>query len=350
MTSFVTNQINRTNRNLLLLSVALLAAFGVIAYFGARYISNLLQGPRPISAGELAAITDPSTIERYYVTVTGDDIINTGIVQVTTSERRGVRRETTDAGFYILKVGEHIVLLEQKNTEDESGNTTFSGTLEAIPDDEKREILNTLFLRFPELESRALPFKIDARPYATEAHYFLIAVVVAAGLLGAFNLARVILRMTNRNTHPLMQRLAALGDAPALAAEIDAQLPANARGKLVLSSHWLARLSLFGADLTRMQDLTWVHAVRKQRKAGNVVTRETGALVYYDRAGKRTTVDFEKDLNAVTTLSAELRDHAPWAVHGHSPEIEAKWQKERDSFIHWIDQRRTEAQRMGTAA
>ncbi len=34
MTSFVTTQINRTNRNLLLVSVALLAAFGVIAYFG----------------------------------------------------------------------------------------------------------------------------------------------------------------------------------------------------------------------------------------------------------------------------------------------------------------------------
>ena len=99
-----------------------------------------------------------------------------------------------------------------------------------------------------------------------------------------------------------------------------------------------------------MQDLTWVHAVHKQRKAGNVVTRATAELVYYDRTGKRTVVNFEKDLNTVATLSAELRDRAPWAVHGHSDEIEAKWQKERDSFIHWIDQRRTEAQRMGTAA
>jgi hypothetical protein len=347
MPSFIHTQINRTNRNLLLVSLVLFGIFAVVVFFSARYLRNLAAGPRPISVSELAAIKDPSTIDRYYVTVTAEDVLNTGIELVTTSRRRGVESKSTDAGFYLIKVGDNVLLLEQADAEDTSGKLTFNGTLEQIPADEQRDILNYLFLRTPELKERTLPFKLDARPYASGGHYVLMAFTAIAGVLGLTGSVLALLRMTDPSRHPLMKRLATLGDAPALAQDADNSLTGAPKGPLVVSERWLVHPTFFDAEITRIQDLTWVHATRKQKKSGNVVISETGSVILHDRGGERIEVDYGKNLGAVAQLTDDLNRRAPWAVHGHSPELEEKWEKERESFIQWIDQRRAEHQRVG---
>jgi hypothetical protein len=56
---FVSRQIRRTNRNLLILGAALLGTIGTIVGFMWRDVYNYVFGPFPIQASELAAIWNP---------------------------------------------------------------------------------------------------------------------------------------------------------------------------------------------------------------------------------------------------------------------------------------------------
>ena len=73
--NFITRQIRRTNRNLLITGVIFLA--GVAALGGAyrRYLYNFAFGPFSIPASELTSISNPDDPRKYFLRVQGDKVL-----------------------------------------------------------------------------------------------------------------------------------------------------------------------------------------------------------------------------------------------------------------------------------
>jgi len=63
---FVSREIRRTNRNLLIPGTALLTIVATVVSFTWREVYNYVFGPFPIQASELATIWNPDQPKRYY--------------------------------------------------------------------------------------------------------------------------------------------------------------------------------------------------------------------------------------------------------------------------------------------
>ena len=73
-TSFVHAMIRRSNRNLLILGIVGAALLSSLAARNQRYLYNFVAGPQAIDRQTLLTTDDPATLQRYWVTVTGDEI------------------------------------------------------------------------------------------------------------------------------------------------------------------------------------------------------------------------------------------------------------------------------------
>jgi hypothetical protein len=77
--TFLDRQIQRTNRNLLLVSLILIVAVVGYAAIERRYLYNFFAGPFQVSGPQLVTIQQPGSQLRYFVTVKGDDSSDTGL-------------------------------------------------------------------------------------------------------------------------------------------------------------------------------------------------------------------------------------------------------------------------------
>ncbi len=344
MNNFIERQIARTNRNFLLTTLLLLAIFGGALFLSFRYISNLFQGPVTVSQGFLLGLADPESVARYYVNVTADEVIPTGVVHITTRTRNGVKQsETTDAAYYALRMGDKLLVAKRDELDDNGEHKTLTGSLETLSSDEHKEIIENIESENPDMKGVFLPYKLDATPFANWGNYFGLTVLALLGALGIFNLVRWILRTSNERNHPIMKQLAKLGDVHQMVTDVNASMPADAKGKMITSPRWVAGLTEFGVNLNRTEDVVWAHVTRTQHKTYGVNTGKSFAITVYDRFGKSSQVNFGRKEDAATEFMTQLRTTVPWAILGHSDEIAKMWNKERAKLISLVDQRRKEA-------
>src|SRR5215208_1342028 len=108
-TSFIRPIIRRSNRNLLLLCGAIALLLIGLAAFNARYLYNFFAGPLRIDRQMLLATTDPAALQRYWVTVEGDDVADTGFTQVRHNSKTG--SESTTAAYMALLLDQRVLLV-----------------------------------------------------------------------------------------------------------------------------------------------------------------------------------------------------------------------------------------------
>lgn len=344
MKTFLACQILRTNRNFLLANLLLLAVLGGVLFFSYRYISNLIQGPVNVSQDYLLGLADPDSVSRYHVTVTADEVIPTGVVHVTTRTRNGIKQsETTDAAYYVLRLGDKLLVTKRAELDDNGEHKTLTGSLETLTSDETKEIIDDFARQQPDVKERFLPYKLDATPFAHGGNYAMLSALLLAGALGLFNIVRWILRISNERNHPIMQQLAKLGDLNQMVADVNASIPADAKDKMITSARWIAGLTEFGVDLKRTQDVVWAHVTRTQHKTYGVNTGKTFAITVYDRFGKSSQVSFGRKEDKASEFMTQLKTAVPWAIVGHNDEVAKLWGKDRTQLINLVDQRRRQA-------
>ena len=343
MDGFIEKQINRVNRNFLLWNLILLALVGILTVANLRFFTNVLSGPTKVTKATLLSVSDPNSISNYYVTVTADDLKDTGVVHTTTTTRNGVKESEKTDGYYYAAFLDDKYLLVERETRDES--TTLVGSLDTMVSDEKIKIIEDIEKDNPSLKGQFLPYKLNAKPFATTGSYFWMGVLAVLGLLGLFNIVRWVLRNSNKAAHPIMKQLAKFGDAQQAAQQINAQIPADSKGPLVTSPNWIATITALGAKLQRTDDLIWAHIIRTQHKTYGVTTSKTSALRIYDRNGKMQTVNFGTKAGKAEEFQDLLKANAPWVLVGYSDEIEKTWKKNRAEIIAAVDARRAAANR-----
>jgi hypothetical protein len=345
-TGFVHNTIRRSNRNLLILSATCAVLLVGLAALNARYLYNFFAGPLSIDRRTLLATDDPGALQRYWVTITGDDLADTGFQRVSRNTRTGDERVT--ASYMALLLDRRVLLVK---AQDDQSVTTFTGSLEPLPSDVASQIIAAAEREAPALRGAFLPYMLNTDSFRSGGFVALGLGIPLFGLC-LFGLARAIRRGNNPSAHPIMRALARFGSPEEVATQLDAELLAQhwQAGGLHLTPNWLVQASGSRLAATRIEDVVWAYKQVTQRRVNGVPAGKNYAAQIWDRHGVRITVT-GGEVAVNQALEAACR-RAPWLLAGFSPDLEKTWKSNRAAMIAAVDQRRRQvaAQMLGIAA
>lgn len=331
-TSVVNGTINRSNRNLLIIALVALLALVVFAALTFRYYANFFAGPSAISQADLLGAQDADDLFQYYVTVEGDDVADTGFTLETT--RNGV--VTSTKNYLGLLVGDKVLLIE---TAKMAIGTAFTGSLIDIPGDVQREVVDVLVKDEPDLKGIFLPMMLRDDDFNFSG-YLGIALTIGLAALAGWNLFRGLTRMSDPSRHPIMRALSRFGDPRMVVGDLDAQLAVDHPkvGNVHITPNWMVHTQKSDLNATRFDDIVWIYKQVTQHRTNGIPTGKTFTAQIYDRHGAQIVVQGKEDL-INQTLNAILQ-RAPWAIAGHSSELEKAWKSNRAALVAAADHRR----------
>src|SRR5262245_42499117 len=111
--SFVLAIIRRSNRNLLLRCVAGIVLVVGLAALNTRYFYNFFAGPFPVDREALLAATDAGALRQYFVKISGDDVVDTGVQEVSRNTKTG--SETVTAAFMALVLDDRFLIVKAQD-------------------------------------------------------------------------------------------------------------------------------------------------------------------------------------------------------------------------------------------
>lgn len=308
----------------------------VFAGANTRYIHNFVSGPFALSPADLAQIADPEAAPRYFAQVSGTQVYDTGVQQITVRSRHGkeVSREVS-AGYYALEVGQKLLIVKSASGQP----TQVEGELAAIPADLDRQIFST-----PDMEAvRAsfYPFYLDAESFRTPGYWGIGIGLVFLGLF-AVSLHEFWPRYRNPSVSPTAVRVAGWGDPIMLSAEIEREFRdsrAHRVGKWTLTDRYVIMSSFFGFDIFRLADLLWAYKKVLKKSTNFIPTGKDYSVVLICYGGQAEIPGSQKKVDA---LLQETAQRAPWAFFGYSQELETAFTKHQRDFCLAVEARRQE--------
>ncbi len=343
MQLFVDRQVERTNRNVLWTGVLVLALLGGLAVATRGYFDNYLRGPFPATLPEVAQAGREAPA-RSFVRLEGE-LLETGREEITVKKDKYSNRETSrrvSAVYLALHDGERTLIVKAPVG---TGGAAVSGWLRK-PEGVDREVIAAVIRDEPEIAPTMLPLVLDATTSRANGAFGLAAGAVLL-LLALAQLQRWSARRARPATHPIWKRLAQLGEARSLAAQIDMETRANDLqkfpGRATLTRSWLLRERVYGFDLVPVDRLVWIHKKVTAQKQYFVTVGKTYEAVVCDRDGGQ--LSFRGKVAAVDRLLASLAERVPWVLAGWTEELERAWVMQRSQVIAAVDARREELRR-----
>jgi len=336
MDTWVHQQVRAMCRRRTVAWCVVLVAAVVFAVAQSRYISNFVKGPFEVGPPELDAITDVSTTPRYFVSVTGSKVIDTGIQQITTRKHAGVETSrSVSAAYYALVVGDRFLIVKRAA----GMPTTVQGELAAMPAELDRHLFST-----PQMQSirgRFYPYYLDDSSFRVPGYIGIAVALILAVLLVKFALPAW-RYSRDVSSHPIVKRVAAWGDPIAIAVEARREAEAPPRykgGGWRVTEKYLIRRAPFAFDLLRLSDLLWVYKKVTKHSVNFIPTGKTyaGMLVCYGGVAEVTGKD--KNVEALLTYAAE---RAPWAIVGYSDDLSKLFKKQTQDFCAAVEKRKRE--------
>jgi sulfur carrier protein ThiS len=336
---FIGKEIQRTNRNLLLLNAGLLSVPVAIGILGWTYWGEFFGGAKLVASQDLIAA--PDKYMGRYIKVVGSGSTELGIQEVTEkTEFVVVKSKDVSAKLITIDLGKvsnrhHSLLVKLKN--DTPLTNTAIGTLESIPLYTVNEEVKSAIA-----ENSTLPAMLDSSSDFRTLGYVGLVIGLLSGLVGGFELYSWQERRRDLTLHPLVKRLSKYGLAELVAESIDRELntsnPISYR-KTKIADTWLLKQGTYGLELAKLVDIVWIHLqVTSHRLNGIIPIGKSYAAICYDRDG--TKIEMPGKKTQVAELLQQLELRVPWAIVGHSDEIQQAWEKERADFIAIVDENR----------
>jgi DnaJ-like protein/uncharacterized protein DUF6709 len=319
--------------------VAWAVAGGVAAallLFELQYIPNFLFGPYPVDAVELAAIHDVSEAAHYFVRVTGSDVHETGVEQVTELRKRGIRvsRYTSEV-YYAVLVGDRYLICEAPPY---TTGKTFEGELENL----SSELETKLFAKASTqgLRNRFYPF------YLANTSFRLPGYVASAGLVllsVLFWLYGVPAWRTLKRPalHPAIRRASTEGDPSHLwlAAERESKTPRFKLGAWSVTDNFLIRSGYFAFDVRPLSTLVWAYKGVTQHTYNNVKSHKTYELrLFFGPALSK--LSLHGNESVVDAILEHLRSRVPSAVFGYSLDLDRELRRNPSALGNIVADRR----------
>jgi hypothetical protein len=335
---FVTNIIRRSNRNLLLWSLLGIIAVVVGVILGLNYLQNFIQGPYTVDKQEILNIKDLGSQKKTFITLKGDEMVDTGYYHYTQKEGSSV--QNIDAYYGALLLDDRYLLVKTGQKVNEKVST-YTGGLVAMSTKEQNEIIGDIEKENPQLKGIFLPYMLDTGDFRTPG-YIGLAVGAVVLLVSLFGLSRFASR-SNPQNHPIMKRLAKFGDVEQVASQIDMEMGGD--HPKVANTHftrnWLLQATGSSLSATRFNDVMWVYKKITQHRTNGIPTGKTYSALIWDRYGQCITINGKE--NVVNQVIEAALTRAPGAIGGYNTEIQNMWNKNRAQFIATVDGRARQA-------
>lgn len=322
-----------SRRRFIAWTVTLLAGVAFVVYCH-RYVANFLQGPYSLSAEELAQITDAQSAPRYFVSVDGEKMADTGIQEVTTTTNNG-REEGSyvSAHYYAMVVGDHYLIVKSAK----EPPLKVEGELARFSSD----LSNQLFTGDDgrALQAQCYPFYLQTEGFRS-AGYWGIAIGLVLLLLIAVFAPRAWIQLQNIDTHPVLRRVRKWGDPTGISMEVEREFNSMVRYKstgLFLTDRYAIRKSFFSFNVLRFEDLLWAYKKITKRSVNFIPTGKSYEAILHFYGGNQT---FSGSENLVGEVLGFAASKAPWAVVGYSKEVENLFQKQTSVFCAAVEERR----------
>ncbi len=335
---FIGKEIQRTNRNILMLNTLLLSVPVAIGVLGWTYWGEFFGGAKLVASQDLIAA--PDKYMGRYIKVVGSGSTELGIQEVTEkTEFVVVKSKDVSAKLITIDLGKvadrhHALLVKLKN--EDLATNSVTGTLQSIPYNLNEEVKSAI------AENSTLPAMLDSSSDFRMFGYVGLVIGLLSGLVGGFELHSWQERRRDLTLHPLVKRLSKYGLAELVAESIDRELNTSnpiVYRKTKITDTWLLQQGTYGLELAQMVDIVWIHLqVTSHRLNGIIPIGKSYAAICYDRDG--TKIEMPGKKTQVTELLQQLERRLPWAIVGHSDEIQQSWEKERDDFIAVVDENR----------
>ncbi len=342
--TIVWRQIQKFNNSLRwhnLIGLALLIAFGAFQY---RYLRNCFLGPQKIDSAQLLKITDPSQIDRDFVTYTSEKAFDTGFQKVSKSRSS----ETTTNKYAVAIVGGEKALLVEAQPSDDLKNPTFTGGLATISNDVQTKIVDPLLQEAPSMKARMLPMILETGDYRMWSYFFVPFLLGGIGICG-WNVYQAGVRTKDPRKHPVYKTLARYGEADLMATNLDRELRTHHNvedlqpNNTYITPNWLVHPQTYGLYALQLDRLMWVYKKVTSHSVNFIPTGKSYELLMHDNFGQEHTIKMSEQ--QVHDTIERINGHAPWAVVGFTDEIKGLWDKQRDEFYSLVEDRKKETQK-----
>jgi len=164
-------------------------------------------------------------------------------------------------------------------------------------------------------------------------------------VLGVRGVVLFIQRQSDPHKHPAFKKLERYGNVEMVIGSIEQELtladePIGKR--LYITPTWVVHLQGGNFQATRLEDLVWLykHSVRSRYS-----TQHTAR--FHDKHGNLMGVQGRSSQQVDEMLQA-VYNRAPWAIAGHSVDVQKAWNKDRQQLIAAVEQRKAQV-RSGVA-
>lgn len=338
--SLIQKAIARSNLNRILWSTLGIIAVFAVAVLNFRYLYNFAFGPFNAETEVLKALTSDTDTQKYWVNVSGDEMINTGFQYYTTHDDGS---ETVDTTYFAMILEDRLLLVFVDG--DIVGDYLpgeQTGWLEPLTEEEKGQVILPLEQDEPDIQGLFLPYKLHTGNFRING-YIGLTIAALVLLVCLWYLLTGLLRFANPDSHPIMKKLERLGPIETVTSRIDTELamPHTQIGKLHLTSNWLVYATSSNLMAVPLQDIIWMYKhVYTQRTYGIVTSRICTAMVQ-DRYGETLKCVAGRKEEAADEMLAGIYTRAPWALIGYSNDLQKAWKKDRPGMIAEVDRRKS---------
>jgi hypothetical protein len=333
----------------------LAATIGLLAY-NLRFLTNYFAGPRTISRAELLEVKDVEEMERYWVTMQADRVLDSGIDIVSVKKKRGFETGRSVTGhYYVGVVGEKLLVIKANGNgyvRARPDATTVEGAL--VPASDEIIAMMTSTPQSKPLRERFMPMQLEAGGFKSDGELLMGLAYVASGLAGLialFGLYRVLAPGRHRALRSLSttpgQSLAEASST--LEAEVaHKQFIALGGGAKLTASHLLQPGAL-RFNVRPLDDLLWAYPVVTTKKLYGVITtgRSHSAMFNFKRGKPVKVTGAEPAIQSAMNVLARVH---PWVLLGHEKKLAADYRRKRKDVIAAVDSRRAQVMAQVAAA
>ena len=331
---FISRQIKRTNRNMLLFGTVVLAILGVCLAATWRDTYNFIFGPFPIQSSELVKIWNPDVPKRFFLKVEGEESFATGMREVDASNHDKILAEVV-----ALVVDKRLLLVKTPLDKQE---LQFTGTLTAVPPQVFNGVVHEWEMKHPGQKGTFLPFMLDATGFRKGDNLWAAGGATALGILGLVMVAIPLRRQLQPDHHPLLIQLAKFGGLQDVRMRIDTEMRGENGGEkfgaMQITTNWLINAGAYKTNVMATRDVVWAYPKVTKHYHNGIPTGTTYSAIIRDSKGQSLEISGKKD--SVPKLLESLQRRMPWVLVGFSKELEALWMKEKPKFFQLIEQRR----------
>lgn len=314
------------------------AAAAVVVFFyalNARYLENFARGPYPVGTAALDSIGDVTTVPRYFVRVTPDKTMETGLREIAVETQNGqeVSRHVS-AEYYAVALGDKLLIVKSAT----APGATADGELTLMPEELESNLFDTKEKQAQ--RGRIYPFYLDAASGFRTGGYWAAAFAVAFLALLVWRWRIAWGRLHDIEADPVAVRVASWGDRVTTAATIERELQGVERrkwGAWSITPNYLVQRSFFGFNVLRFHDLLWGYKKVTQRRVNFIPVGKYYSALLHFYGGNAVLQGSEKK---VDELLLDIPRRAPWAVLGYSKELQQLWAKQNAKFCAEVEQRR----------